>query len=686
MATLIQLRNKDNLRRAWRWIQSNADASYKSYFRSLYQDYAVAEDALLDDLADRLRRGIYEPSSATKIYFPKASGILRPYSLLNIDDQIVYQAAVNLIAERMSPKMRQRYNKTVFGHLYAGKSSVWFYRKWSEGYKAFNDATREAFNEGLTYTASFDLTACYDSLDHGVLSHFLSKLGFDNDFCVALTSWLAKWTATERGIFHNHGIPQGPMSSGLLSEVVLSYFDDLGRKQKNFRYLRYVDDIRLFAKDELTLRQHLVALDHRSKDIGLFPQSSKISIHKISDVEKELKSISNPSEPSIRRNAVNQKRLLKRIVELTPRYKIENATRFKYLLAHAEPNAILTARLWKILDKHPEIYKNVCNYLRRYNKLPRVAAKAVVVTIKGINLYQSVRAEFISAVDGRLPNLLDRELAQFLKKLWHPKTMKADELVAIGCYLMRVGMLSSGQIRYACKAAPSWWARAKMVEAAALPDPERNVLDEIVGNGILDKESVPALAAAWKGFSIGGLPSGTTRNWNRSAFLLLKEAGRLPRRSPKRCGIHHSLHRINKNVPELKWRRIFRQNYRYAERQIVEASAAMNINITNFVNLLDVFNDRLLVEVFRVDGGIGNYSLGRIGSALSASSRFATKYPATFAYVKELHAKRGESMASHPVVRSSGQPTGKISYKFLPKAKKLLIAALKELDRAGLGA
>ena len=230
MADLDQLRSRENLRRAWRWIRSNGDASYKSYFRPLYQNFAVAEELLLDDLGDRLRRDIYEPQSATKLYHPKASGILRPISLLSVEDQIVYQAAANLIAEKLRPRVIRRYNKQVFGHLYAGKTSVWFYRKWSDGYKAFNDAARKAFNDGFVYTASFDLTACYDSLDHRVLRHFLGKLGHDQEFCNKVTGWLETWTATEQGIFHNHGIPQGPLSSGLISEVVLAHFDDLKLK------------------------------------------------------------------------------------------------------------------------------------------------------------------------------------------------------------------------------------------------------------------------------------------------------------------------------------------------------------------------------------------------------------------------------------------------------------------------
>jgi len=164
MTTINDFLKKDNLQRAWRWIRSNPDATYKSYFRELYSIYAIADEALLDDLRNRLKRGIYEPSlrnrlkrgiyepsHAIKIYFPKPSGILRPYTLLTIQDQIVYQAAVNVIAEKLYPKIRHRYYKDTFGHLYAGKKSIWFYRKWSDGYSKFNNAVREVFNDGVDF-------------------------------------------------------------------------------------------------------------------------------------------------------------------------------------------------------------------------------------------------------------------------------------------------------------------------------------------------------------------------------------------------------------------------------------------------------------------------------------------------------------------------------------------------------
>ena len=685
MSDLDQLRRPENLQRAWRWIRSNPDAAYKSYFRPLYQRFAIAEDALIDDLSERLRRGIYEPEPACKCFHPKSSGILRPLSLLSVEDQIVYQAAVNLIAEKLQPRVVQRYNKQVFGHLYAGKTATWFYRKWSDGYKAFNEAARTAFADGYIETASFDLTACYDSLDHGVLRHFLEKLGLDPEFCRKVTEWLEKWTATDRKIFHNHGIPQGPLSSGLLSEVVLSHFDELKVTGVDFRFFRYVDDIRLFAKKERDLRRLLVSLDLLSKDVGLFPQSGKISIHRVTDIEKEIKTVSNPPETAISFLSIDQAKVLKRIKELTPRYEITNTTRFKYLLAHASPSAELTARLWEILERNPELYRSFCSYLRRYPKLPRVAAEKVVEQIKTNILYQAVRAAFIDVADGRLPTNTEQALVTLLKPAWTPKAMDAELQIAIGRFLIRTGGLSPNQIRYACRVAPSWWARAMLIDAITTTALGSTTIHQIVDSGVVDQSRDASMAAAWKGTVISHVPPGTRRNWNKAAELLLKEVGQISRSTAVYCGVSHAFRKLDRRIPSFNWQGLFGSRHRQAERQAIEVVAASGTNITNFVNLLDVFNDLLLDSVFRSNGSIGNYTLGRIGSALSSNTcRFATTFPKTFALANEVHELRYVSMASHPLIRNSGKPTKRINYSFLSKAKRLLIESITELGNSGI--
>ena len=118
---------------------------------------------------------------------------------------------------------------------------------------------------------------------------------------------------------------------------------------------------------------------------------------------------------------------------------------------------------------------------------------------------------------------------------------------------------------------------------------------------------------------------------------------------------------------------------------MIETVAASGVNITGFVNLLDVFDDLLIDAVYKADPAIGNYTLGGIGSVLhSPTGRFAVKYPKTYELAKEVHDRRYESMASHPLIKRTGKPTKRISYKFLPTAKRLLRESIAELKAAGL--
>lgn len=684
MSDRKQISNIDNLKRAWRWIQSNPEAKYKAYFRHLYRNYSVAEEELLNDLAERLQNGKYEAAKATKIYIPKPSGILRPISLLTVEDQIVYQAAVNVIADKLLPQVKNKYNKRVFGNQYAGKSSTWFYRKWDIGYRAFNNAAKKSFRDGMTYKASFDLMACYDSLDHGVLCYFLDKLGIEREFCNELSDWLGKWTATDEDIYHNHGIPQGPLSSGLLAEVVLSHFDKIKIKGIDFEYLRYVDDIHIYAQNEHDLRLVLVELDLASKDIGLFPQSSKISLHKVTNIEDEIKNISDVLSSYSERGFSSQEKLNSALQELSPKYRVIDATRFKYLLGQVKPNAKLTKRLWRIYENHPELYINIANYLRKYEKLPLEAGKIAIDVIKCCVLYPTVLAEFIGAVDGRLSKEQDAELASYLKKKWASSAQKPSLVVTLSKYLIRTGDLNPSQIIDLSGKLNSWWASASLIDALDIEYVGRSLQNKIVDEKIQSLNSDVALSAAHKCYLLEQKPNSMPMKWNRSSSILLKEVGLTKRRAPGLCGISRSFNRITQKSSGLGWKNLFGSDYRQAERQAIEMATLYAVNPTAFVNALDVFNELLLNAIFAKDRGLGNYQLGKIGSVLNEKSRFASKYPETYRYAKEVHDKRCANLLSHPVAKATQKPTTTIKFKYLPTVRRLIVNSLHELKNKGI--
>ena len=675
----------DNIERAWRWIKSNPDRGYKTYFGRHYPVYSIAEGPLLKAISDRLRKGTYVPAPSCKIFLPKASGILRNYTLLEIEDQIAYQAVANVIAEQMFHRVRPRYLKQVFGHLYAGKGSNWFYRKWSTGYAAFNKAAIEAHSAGNIFAASFDLTAFYDSIDHRVLQHFLEDFGVKREIVLSLQEWLSTWTGTEAQILQGHGIPQGPLSSGLIAETVLSHLDNHGWTKTGVTYLRYVDDIRLFAKTEQHLRAALIRLDHLSKDIGLFPQSSKISIHRVSNIFDELKSVSQPIDAVIRAEPVDQKKLFRKLVDLSPRYRVSDATRFKFLLAHAVPQAQLTERLWKILDHAPEFYDPVARYLGRSNRLPRNTSKEVVSRIVGENLYPAVAAAYLRSTQVNLhPGERSRAKTK-LKALWAPKTRPPDFTVALGQWLFANDGLTHRQTTYASRYARSSWVRSSLILAASENVTDLSLRASIATNAVCDRSADPAVVGA----SIAGIdgvrPRIPKREMRYQGALILKEFGLIRRAKSGLCGVQMSLEQVLGWAPALNWKRFFGANYRHVERKIVECRGYAGSDATAWVLSLDVFNDYLLDALFRIDGSLGGYVLGKIGGATgSPSNAFRSKYPAVLRYAKAVHDKRYESDLAHPLVKGTRQHTGRIPFGFIKQSKSLLRRAIEELQHSGV--
>lgn len=685
MADLRRAWHIDNLRLAWRRVRSNPDRTYKSYFRELYTAYAIADEALLAHLQNRLSRDVYQASDACKIFFPKPSGILRPYSLLAIEDQIVYQAMANVVAEELFPHVWHRYNKEVFGHLYAGSSSTWFYRKWSEGYKAFNTGAENAFKSGYVWTASFDLTAFYDSIDHNVLRRMLEDIGIDRDFGLALTEFLTKWTATSTRIYHNHGIPQGPLSSGLIAETVLKHFDDRHNTRHDVRYFRYVDDIRLFAKKEVHLRHALVVLDRLSKDVGLFPQSGKIDIHEVESIEKELKSISNPVEPVLTGLALDQRALRNRIAEMTPRqkhYKVESPTRFKYLVAKAAPSPRLADRLWRIYWRAPHYYPQLAGHLSKFNPIPEKHARLLIDEIDAQELYPAIRASLILASVGRLPASAVKRGRSKLKSIWKPRQNQPDLADALWRWLHRENHLTEAQIQHGLLFSNPPWLRMRLHYGTPWLEMSPLHRERWLNKSLRSDSADVAISAAWLCGLLDVKIQKPFQAINAQARLALKEQGLIRRANASVCGIQHAIaETTGHNIP-IQWRKLFGRAYKRAEAQAITCKAYFKTNASAWTNSMDVFVDLLLDALYRKDKSLGLYQLGNVGG-VAKSTALKAGYPAVFELLNQIHTKRSESNLSHAITKTTKRSTKPIKFKWLTTGARLLRKAANELETKG---
>jgi len=680
----------DNLRRAWRWLNTNSDAIYKSYFRHIYRAYGVATDDNLADLHKRLIRGEFQPQHAIKLYLPKKSGIQRTYTLLTVEDQIVYQSLTNVIADRLLLKMRRRYDREVFGNQYAGQWSKYFYRDWRKGYRKFSDAVRTVYDRGFVYTASFDLTACYDSIDHSVLSYFLSDLGLQREFIDKLCEYLKLWTAAlaEERIYQGHGIPQGPLSSGLLSEVVLRYFDEnRTAKPRAWRYFRYVDDIRFFAKNEHNLRSMLAEMDLLSKQIGLFPQSSKIGIHRVTTIEEEIKSISHPPEPVAIRLSSNQLRIRQRLQELSPRHQVTNETRFKYVLGGAQPNATLSIRLLLVLAKQPHLYVSIFNYFDRYAQMSKKVSADVLELLKTNGLYAAFTAAGLRALRGHCHPDVQPQLEQFAKRIIdNSGALPNSELRATAVTIL----LASGRLKWQdildfVTQEQDWWPRSEMIRYVQIEQVGQPSYQYLINQLLKDPSVDVSVVAAdlMAAYSLG--VSGTIEDINRVAQLVLKKMGFITmRRRGGPCPVSTAMQSMLDNtIGVIDWKQVLDTHYKHDISKAIRLRAYFETDATAWVNLLDTLHDDLLNSLFAHEGGaLGTYQHGNIGGLLnSPTSAFHVKYPKASRAFKEIHERRLESWLSHSVTRATGKRTRFIEHNYLEKVRSRLSKGYLEIWR-----
>lgn len=107
-----------NLKLAWRRINTGRNLQYKRFFREAFLVYEAGLDESLKDLKTRLEAGAWKPSHAHRVYLPKPSGLQRPLSFLELEDQIILQAIANQFANRLRKRRKKLEGDTVFSDVH----------------------------------------------------------------------------------------------------------------------------------------------------------------------------------------------------------------------------------------------------------------------------------------------------------------------------------------------------------------------------------------------------------------------------------------------------------------------------------------------------------------------------------------------------------------------------------------
>lgn len=686
MYTISDVYKQENLVLSYQRLVTNPESTYKDFFRDTYSTYAMALDKNICFLRSKVKAG-YLPATSIRTFMPKANGLSRMYTLLTIEDQIVYQAYANVIAEALFniSQIRNRYKKSVFGNLYAGKGSIFFYQKWQDSYKAYTKSIIKSYERGNKYIASFDLTACYDSINHRLLYDILTKKCRLSDNCAkSFVQLLEKWESADR-MELGTGIPQGPQASGIIAESVLAEYDSfIEGLQKNlsFQYFRYVDDIRILAKDERTVQWVLFLLDIKSKELGLFPQSSKIVIHEITNIDEEIKRISKPlfdDEFDDDKNAKIAVKAIQKMLKEDPADLTTIKRYFRYVKQDSKSNKLAISAV----RKYPNMIHSFAYYVKRY---PRKVPQSICAYIEECCCDKTRQFAAGMLLESVIGNLTIRDSAHFCAMA--TDILKADrknkfivddryKLQLITLILLYGNQLTKQQRNIIADC--SWWIKSKLMYQIARYDLDGKIGPNYIIESLQSSSSDIALAGAHYYLieaKTEKLPA--IRTLSPVAQNLLKQAGLIQRSQYSNSQIQRYLGEITETKISFGWKKKLGREHNQLERTLFVALGYWKTDLTAFVNLWDTMDDRICSLLTVAHPELGGYTFGKIG-CIEKSKKFISYLPKFHKMCMEIHELRLSSHLSHAEIRRTQKYTGPIQQQKRKQIKRLIAEGISEL-------
>ena len=567
----------------------------------MFASYSLSFHENLSCIIHDIKRGAYTPGTPTIVFHPKKSGVLRPLTLLNFRDLIVYQAIVNVVASKMKAEQGKFANQKSFGAILSSGNSHFFFKSWKRSYSAFNRHVGQSYGSGNVYVANFDLVACYELIDHGILRSCITERVRSDDLLAFLFDCLLHWTTNSVGKHLRHGIPQGPEASSFLAECVLFRFDAI--EFESIGYFRYIDDIRLMAKDEAPLRRALLKLDLKCKELGLVPQAQKINLGKADSMEAITKSIPSMIVAKVEKNERGSQAELVKLLRGSIKkgngiWTICNDTAFKFALGRLNPRLDVLRRIGPILAHRPDMSPIISQYLANF-ECSKEVADLLLDTLKRDPTYDAAAADYIRALDQCEPSTDHGEYRHVVRT-----TSRRSEEKSI---LIRIASLTFQGRRKGPKDA--------MELIGKEPDPRvRNiVLHSLFGPGkdapfklshcrpLLEREvegddedlaRYCALLLLLDGFEKEELwlPG---KSANGSVKLLLRGLG-IQSRMPSKQNVLDAFFAKHKLRAAFSWKKALGKNFRNAEKRSLRLLQLAIGDPTARIMMLDTFNEVLI--------------------------------------------------------------------------------------------
>ncbi len=284
-----------NFDRAIQEIKENEKGRKDFYFDPLrFEDLTFNDvrDEIKKEATKRLKQKNYKPKGLLKIDIPKSNYLLRPGARPNLIDWIIFESVTSFIASKIWQKTPGRsFTFKQTQDLYQNGKSKRTIQYWLDFEEEALNLSKK--NKFLVVT---DITSFYENISIEALKDILLGLENDKDYVAAVNflikNLLIPWSV---GRIEGFGLPQGPKASGILADLYLFSVDS---KQAGGKFIRYMDDMRLYVSSEKQLKEQLKVLVKTLRDIKLNLNAKKTNYYETSDKDL-LRNVFDPEKSTL---------------------------------------------------------------------------------------------------------------------------------------------------------------------------------------------------------------------------------------------------------------------------------------------------------------------------------------------------------------------------------------------------